>query len=125
MFERLFENHDTLVFFDTETTGLKSSDEQIIELAAIAISKSGEREEMDDFIQLHCHPTVPEKITELTGITDEMIKANGIPEKEAIEKFTGMCKGNTLLIAYNAQFDLDFLSKAIERSTPRQNTCVF
>lgn len=116
MFEKLFEKYDTLIFFDTETTGLKPVDEdQMIELAAIAIDRDGNEKEMDKFIQLYKYQELPENISKLTGILDLTLAAEGVEENEAVKQFWGMADGKTLLIAHNAQFDLLFLAMACHR----------
>ena len=109
-----------MVFFDTETTGLDPMDNtnQIIELAAYALHRDSEHEEMDDFISLQgerCILGVPEKITELTGIDDTILFNDGIDELDALDKFMAMIKGDSLLVAYNAHFDLLYLCMAILR----------
>lgn len=102
--------YDNLVFFDTETTGFDGKNNQVIELAAIQISASGEQG-MDSFIKLPGGQKIPEKIVELTHITDEMLEKEGVPEEEATAQFAGLCMAGekTLLIAHNAQFDLNFV----------------
>ena len=108
--------YDNLVFFDTETTGLEADKNRIIELAAIRIGKAG-KWQMDCFIKLPDGERIPDKISELTHITDEMLEKNGVTEEEAAAEFSGMLMGagNTLLIAHNAQFDLNFTAWMIAR----------
>ena len=123
MFNSLFEKYDRLIFFDTETTGFDSDkDDQIIELAAISVDKSGNTDSFDEFIQLYSKPQLPDEIINLTGITDLQLATQGIPEEDAVRKFIRMAepgkesdKGNVLLVAHNAQFDLMFLCYAILR----------
>ena len=117
--EKLLENYDRIILFDTETTGLDATKNQIIEIAAIGISASDEVKEMDEFVKLHSCDTIPAEIVEKTGITDEMVAA-GIEETEAVNRFMALFGEKTLLIAYNAQFDLDFLAHAIIRSAKDQ-----
>lgn len=116
MFRTLFQTYDRIVFFDTETTGFRSEkDDQIIELAAVSVSREGTKTSMDDFVRLFLKPAVPKQIVELTGITD-LDLAGGISEREALAKFAGlMAGGRTLLAAHNAQFDLLFLAYAVLR----------
>lgn len=108
--------YDNLVFFDTETTGFDAKEEQIIELAAIRVGAAGEYR-MDRFIKLQKTLVLPQKIVELTHITDEMLLSQGISEEEAIAEFVGMLMGGgkTLLIAHNAQFDLNFVGWTLAR----------
>ena len=113
MFDALFEKYDRLVLFDTETTGLVFHRDEIIEFAAVVVErKNGEiqvTEEYDQLITLSPGAFVPPLIQELTGITNEDIQARGIPKKQLCNDIARMIQGNTLLLAYNAHFDLSFL----------------
>lgn len=110
----LFERYDSILFLDTETSGLNFKTDRIIELAAIRCVFDGEvkiTHEMDDFVQLPAGGKVPPKIVELTGITDEMLEREGVSSAVSGKKFASflqMGKRN-LLVAYNAQFDMNFL----------------
>lgn len=116
IFEKLFDRYDTLIFFDTETTGLKPVDEdQMIELAAIAVGRDGNEKEIDQFIHLYKYQELPEDITKLTGIIDLTLAAEGVEESAAVKAFWDMAEGKTLLVAHNAQFDLLFLAMACHR----------
>lgn len=113
MLERLFEQFDAVLVLDTETTGFYFKSDEIIELAAL---KAGVRdgeicelETMDDFILLSEGRHLPSKIVELTGITEQMLLDGGIEKREAAERFAAMFGERTLIVAYNAQFDLCFL----------------
>lgn len=119
MFDTLFQRYGRIIFFDTETTGFEPEKiDQIIELAAVTIDKDGTTQEMDEFIHLFRMPELPPKIIELTGILDLTLATEGIDEYDALAKFLELmkCKGDTLLIAHNAQFDLQFLAYSIYRN---------
>lgn len=117
----IFQKYKGVVFFDTETTGLDAQSCQIIELAAIRIEQTDHgtlrvADSADVFIKLPEGQKIPEKITELTGITDEMLEAEGITEAEAAARFTDMIRGlPALLVAHNAQFDLLFIREMLQR----------
>ena len=112
-FSALFEKYDRLVLFDTETTGLLYSRDEIIEFAAVVVEqRNGEAEivrEYDELIALSPGGFVPAKIEELTGITNQDLKERGIPKAQVCADIAEMIAGNTLLLAYNAHFDLSFL----------------
>ena len=120
MLSSLFENHDCLLILDTETSGLCFRDDQIIELAAVKLTKNGGEivvaDRMDEFIRLPDGQLLDPKIVELTHITDAMLASQGLAEGEALGRFVKMFAGErALVIAYNAHFDLSFLYYSLAR----------
>ena len=109
----LFAQYDRLVIFDTETTGLQYSRDEIIEFAAVVVEQQAGQaviiEEYDQLITLSPGGFIPPKIVELTGITNEDVRQRGIPKTRLCCDIARMIQGNTLLLAYNAHFDLSFL----------------
>ena len=120
----VFKKYGAVVFFDTETTGLEADTCQIIELAAIRYERghfSGalyQASACDLFVKLPAGQKIPEKIVELTGITDDRLEADGVSEAEAAAAFANMLrrdKGPVLMVAHNAQFDLLFAREMLAR----------
>ena len=113
MLDTLFAKYDRLVLFDTETTGLLYSRDEIIEFAAVAVEKqNGEItvvQEYDELIALSPGGFVPPEIERLTGISNADLQSRGIPKTRLCCDIARMIAGNTLLLAYNAHFDLSFL----------------
>ena len=109
--ERLWEQFDRVVVFDTETTGIEFGRDRIIELGAVSLENGVERESMDLLVRLPEGQTLPPFITNLTGITDRQLAAEGVDQAEAVPRFCALLDGAKapLLVAYNAQFDLNFL----------------
>ncbi len=112
-FEALFQKYDRLVLFDTETTGLLFSRDEIIEFAAVVVEQvDGQAkvvQQYDELIALTPGNSVPPKITELTGISNIDLLERGLPKARVARDIGEMVSGNTLLLAYNAHFDLSFL----------------
>ena len=110
MLETLFENFDSVLVLDTETTGVVPRRDEIIELAMLRAAADGTREEYDELIRLSPGTPLPEQIRLLTGITEEML-ADGIGKDRAARALADwLGRGEkTLVVAYNAQFDLVFL----------------
>ena len=112
-FARLFEKYDRLVLFDTETTGLLFNRDEIIEFAAVVVELVNGvptvTREYDELVSLSPGGFVPAKIEELTGITTQDIRERGLPKTRVCRDIAEMIRGNTLLLAYNAHFDLSFL----------------
>lgn len=122
--DRLLDTYRNIVFFDVETTGFNAQANRIIELAAIGVRRNFEGKaeiwkEMDVYCKLPDGRKIPEKIVELTGITDQMLAEQGISEDEMAAQFAEIMIGEdsadffeslkgTLLVAHNAQFDLNF-----------------
>ncbi|MBE6933860.1 MAG: 3'-5' exonuclease [Ruminococcaceae bacterium] len=112
-FAQLFEKYDRMVLFDTETTGLDYARDEIIEFAAIVVEQQEGKpvvvREYDELVSLTPGNSVPAKIQELTGITTQDILEKGISKAQVCQDIWEMFSGNTLLLAYNAHFDLSFL----------------
>jgi DNA polymerase-3 subunit epsilon len=113
MLEALFDRYDRLVLFDTETTGLLYSRDEIIEFAAVVLEQQNGQpvvmQEYDELISLSPGGLVPAKIEQLTCITNEDLRQRGISKTRVCCDIARMFAGNTLLLAYNAHFDLSFL----------------
>lgn len=99
------------VAFDLETTGLSAQTDVITEIGAV-IYRDGE---MLDQFQSFVNPRRPltQKITDLTGITDEMLR--DAPDiDEVLPKFLAFC-GDRPLAAHNADFDVGFILAACRK----------
>ena len=120
MFASLFEKYDRLVLFDTETTGLTYSRDEIIEFAAVVVEAAdGEAKitrEYDELVALSTGGFVPPKIEQLTGISTQDLRERGLSKTRICRDIAELIAGNTLLLAYNAHFDLSFLFYLLLRS---------
>ncbi|MDD3453104.1 MAG: PolC-type DNA polymerase III [Bacilli bacterium] len=107
---KLLEN--TYVVFDLETTGFNAGGgDSIIEIGAVKICNG---EIIDRFDQLiDPERPLPAKITEVTNITDDMLK-NQPKEKEAVIDFIKW-SGSLPMVAHNAKFDVSFLEMAYKK----------
>lgn len=99
------------IVFDIETTGFSSQNDRIIEIGAVKVKDGKILERYDRFVDPEM--PIPAKITELTGISDDMVKGAGNIE-EVLPDFLKFI-GNRLLIAHNANFDTSFIRRAAER----------
>ena len=101
------------MLFYTETTGLLFSRDEIIEFAAVVVeNRDGIPtvvREYDELIALSPGGFVPPKIEQLTGISTQDLRERGLPKARVARDIAEMVAGNTLLLAYNAHFDLSFL----------------
>ena len=109
----LFAKYDRLVLFDTETTGLLFNRDEIIEFAAVVVEQVNGAptvvREYDELVSLSPGGFVPPKIEQLTGISTQDIRERGLPKTRVCRDIAEMIQGSTLLLAYNAHFDLSFL----------------
>lgn len=99
-----------IVAFDLETTGLESSKEAITEIGAVILEKGEIKERFQTFV--NPGKLIPPFITNLTGITDEMVK-DAPSQEEAVRAFLHFA-GEYPLAAHNADFDMGFL-RAVSR----------
>lgn len=102
----------TYVILDLETTGLDVDKDRIIEIGAIRVSEDKIANSYQCFIKQSGN--IPENIVKLTGITDEVIKKEGIDEEKAIRNLMEFI-GKDNVIGYNIKFDLSFIRRACER----------
>lgn len=109
----LFSRCRSILVLDTETSGLSFSGEEIIEFAAAKLELRDGRavvtQEADEFIRRKDDRRLSPRITELTGITDEMLLEDGISKQAFAALLAELLDGETMIVAYNAQFDLLFL----------------
>lgn len=103
---------DAFVVFDLETTGLSAAENHIIEIGAVKIKEGKVIEEYNTFVNPGC--PIPSKITELTGITDEMV-ADAPGFEQVFDGFCEFCGNDTIMVAHNANFDIGFLRAEAER----------
>lgn len=100
---------------DFETSGLDPKKDRVIEMAAIRCVNGEIASEFSTLVRYD--GKLSPKITELTGITDEMT-AGGMDEDTAFRILNRML-GDHIIIAHNAQFDLSFLHHSLLRIAGR------
>ncbi len=112
-FDALFAKYDRLVLLDTETTGLSYSRDEIIEFSAVVLERiDGENRmicQYDELITLSPGGSIPAMIQDLNGISEQDVRERGIPKTRVCRDIAEMIRGNCLILAYNAHFDLSFL----------------
>ncbi len=108
---RLLED-DTYIVFDVETTGLSAVYDTVIELAAVRVRGGEIIDRFERFANPH-HP-LSSTTTELTGITDDMVK--DAPEVADVMKEFIEFIGDAILVAHNASFDMGFFYESCKKA---------
>lgn len=102
-----------MIFFDTETTGLNFKEDKIIELACLVVEEGKVVRKFDRFIKQD--KRLSEEIINLTGISEELLDTQGIHESFVAVELFDLLTPNTLMIAHNCQFDLNFIFELLCR----------
>ena len=104
--------NSTYVVFDTETTGFNAGGaDQMIEIGAVKLQNGEIIDRFDELINPQRH--IPEKITELTLIDDDMVKDKD--NEEVVTKRFLEWVGDLPMVAHNAKFDISFLTSAMKK----------
>lgn len=102
----------TYCVFDFETTGFNAGGgDTIIEIGAVLIRNGEIIERYDELI--NPGRPLPKNITEITSITDEMLKDKD-NEENAVKRFIEFFKDYPM-VAHNAKFDVSFLEMAYKK----------
>lgn len=100
------------IIFDIETTGLDSSYDEVIEIGAIKVKNNKIVSKFNSLVKPKNE--IDEYITELTGITNEMVK--DAPTIEEILPDFMNYMGNDILIGHNVNFDINFIYDNLYRN---------
>src|SRR5262249_4594887 len=102
------------VSFDVETTGLSPVVARLVEVSGVKFKLSGEI--VSTFSSLIDPETpIPPEVSLIHGITDDMV-ADAPKSAEVIPAFVNwLNEANTVLVAHNAPFDVEFLQVAASR----------
>lgn len=109
------------VVVDLEMTGLSAKTDQIIEIGAVKIKDNQIIAAFETMVDPKCR--IPERVTELTGITNEMV-CGAMDRDEAVAKLLDFI-GDSVLVGQNIVFDYSFLKQwAVNHKRPLElNGC--
>lgn len=93
------------VVFDLETTGLSRFADKITEIGAVRIKNGEITETFNELV--NPEKLIPEKVTELTGITNEMVMDKAKID-QALPRFLDFAK-DAILVGQNSDFDIGFV----------------
>ena len=111
------------LYVDVETTGLDAATDVIIELGLVAFEfdRDGAIYRLLEEVSALEDPgrPIPPMIQELTGITDEMVRGQHLPD----EALTRLVEHAHLVIAHNAGFDRPFLERRLPAFAQKAWAC--
>lgn len=119
-FIRRYYSGGEFILFDTETTGLNTFHDDILEVAAYIWSKEGLKKSFDEIIYVNPNKISPEA-WQVHQIPRDQIEQARQP-KEVFTDFLDFC-GDRPMVAHNIKFDFPMLNSNLIRSgfTPYQN----
>ncbi len=95
------------VVFDIESTGLDKKQCKVIEIGAVKVENGKITDRWSTFVNPGVK--IPRNITDLTSITDSMVK-DAQTFEEQIDGFLKFCEGS-VMVAHNANFDMGFMKE--------------
>ena len=105
-------NNDRVVVFDTETTGLNTSQDDVIQIAAIEVIKGIPGKIYEVYIDTNRDFSEAEKIHK---ISKEFLTNNAIDKVEALSDFIKFVDGDAL-IAHNLNYDYKILNTNLKNT---------
>lgn len=97
----------TYCVLDLETTGFSATNEKITEVGIMKLKNGEVIDQFSKFVNPEKH--IPERVTEVTNITDEMVK-DAKTIKEIFPEILEFIEGS-VLVAHNVPFDIGFLKQ--------------
>lgn len=117
-------NGSRYVIFDLETTGLDPYKHQITEMAAIRYIDDEPVEKFHRLVKIRDGTRITPRITELTGITKDMLDSDGVHLSAAISDFIAFVADDCLM-SYNIEFDVGFIETAYKKALPNRKKCIY
>jgi len=110
--------YDTLAAFDVETTGVDTRTSRIVQACLVIVDATGTVRSRQDWLVDPGVP-IPPQASEIHGITDERVRAEGMPARDAIAEISAAVRGifdsGIGLTVYNAPYDLSLLAAEVRR----------
>ena len=99
------------VVFDLETTGFSPEKNRIIEFGAVKVENGEITGRFSEFVNPQV--PIPYRITQLTGISDDMV-INADPIEKVLPRFLSFSEG-CILVGHNVTFDIGFVRENCRR----------
>ncbi len=114
----------SILFFDTETTGLikfkenytSENQPHLVQLAVILDDLDGNTIEEYETIIRQTDVNIPVSAAEIHGITTAIANASGILPKTALNVFKAFAQRSNRIVAHNIDFDIKIMLTAFYRS---------
>jgi DNA polymerase III subunit epsilon len=94
-----------------ETTGLSAGLDEIVEIGALKIKGPLVGDETFSTLVRPTRRSVPSVVTDITGITQQMVEVSGVAVQEALHRLIEFNEGLPI-VAFNAEFNMRFLHVA-------------
>jgi len=94
------------VVFDLETTGLRATESEIIEIGAVKVKNGVINETFSSLVKPK--NSIPEEATKINGITNEMVENSPTIEQVLPDFFKFV--DSSYIVAYNIDFDYSFIN---------------
>ena len=104
--------NERFVVFDTETTGLNFKYDRLTEIGAVEVVDGKIGKIFKTFVNPKME--ISENITKITGITNDMVLDAPL-EDAALKEFLNFV-GDSVVVAHNANFDINFIKQTAKRN---------
>lgn len=99
---------DKYVIIDTETTGFQEHYDRIVEIGALKVENNRIVDTFREYIKPQNIYRFKPEVIRVNGITEATVR-NADPAEKVLPRFLDFV-GNSVVIAHNAKFDLDFIN---------------
>ncbi len=117
---------NTLLFFDTETTGLPLDFKapvsdldnwpRLIQLSWIVTTEDGEELKRENYIIKPDGFTIPKEASDINGITTERAMSEGVALSPVLDAFVKDVNGAAMVIGHNVLFDQNIVGSELLRA---------
>lgn len=109
------------IVIDFETTGFSGTKDEIIEIGAVKIVDNHIVDSLSILVKASI--LLPQKIIDITHITDGMLSKEGISKLEAAQRLYTFIDEDATLVGYNIMFDISFLIPFIQQYVDLNYQC--
>jgi CRISPR-associated protein Cas2 len=104
---------DYYVVIDIETTGLSPDRDEVMEIGAVKVRERQVEATFQALLKIEGN--IPQPVSQLTGLTDEVLQAEGRQLEEVLPEFLSFVE-DLPVVAHNGDFDYAFLRAACEKN---------